>query len=182
MNKIIITETQLKKVIDNFINEEDSSEQVNIVNVINTNFDRFQQNFEKQIKTTNNIINMDVLIANMKNYVTTNTPNILKQNIKPEDYINKYYQFLMNNFNQEASKLGWGKRSLAKGILGKPEEAKAKIDTWKLKDIIWNILYLGNLPTGINNDWTNSYNNIVNTNKLRYYEPLRDKLVATVFS
>lgn len=179
MKKIIITESQLL-TLKNFI-LENSTNSTFTQSIINK-FDDFKNTFTKQIENANKLVNMEKLINIMMNYTLNNIPNVIDNKIDVNQYLNEYYDFLIKNFENELDNLGWGKKKIIKTILGDKDKAIPTMDEWKFKDVIWNILFLGNIPEGINQKWSDSYDNLVIKNKIPFYQKIRNLLIDKLYS
>jgi hypothetical protein len=179
--KIILSENQVKSVIDKLIVEANDASLNPVKEKIINNFNQFKQNFTKQIDSANRLVDMNTLIDMMQNYVLTKLPEVSNNsNLNLNDYINQYYNFMVQNFQSESSKLGWGKKKLIKTLLGDKEKAIPTMDSWKFKDVIWNLLYLGNFAT--NENWAQTYNEVINKNKIPYYQKVRNILIDAIYS
>lgn len=183
MKKILINQEQSNNLIDNLIIETkiDSYGVNMIIKNLNQKFNKFKNNYDEQINNTNKIINMSQLIEEMKEFLINETSNVLKNNIDHKTFLEKYYNFLYGKFKESTNEIGWKKKKLVKLVLGNKNKAIKTIDTWKFKDIIWVLLYLGNIGGDINSNWGQNYKKIVSNNKQLYYEKLRNLLIQKIY-
>lgn len=167
--------------VENFIRKRSINESVSsaeITNAIDSNFNNFVSKYPKQIKNANSLVDMNGIIETTKEYLKQTIPTLIENNIQPQIFLNKYYSFLLDKFNQ--TQVGWAKKKMLQAVLGKVQDAPATLDKWVFKEIIWSLLSMG--ATTTQPKWNKDYLNLVENNKLPFYHKIRDSLINKIYS
>jgi len=184
MKKVIITEIQMKNILNSMVNEGQSGD-ININSINNfivNNFNALKKNFVPIIVGLNKLIEMDVLINDTEKYVKNELINVVKNNKTHDQFFTQYSQYLYQTFDKKTEGIGWVKKKYLKNLFKDKNKAVSTINTWQLNNLISSMLFFGSLPEDVNSDWSSNYQHLVDSRKQNLYEKIRNLLVNKIFS